>query len=215
MYIDIKNAFFLIPARKGSKGLPFKNRRLLRSTLDVIPKEYLSNVYVSTDDELIFTQCEEYGVNLIRRPNELATDESSVKDVMLHFIEFLNLKNVDIILLYLTYPERTWSDIINIFHFFKKNRGRSLICADEITEHPYLCLYDKGDMKGELIIPHNLYRRQDYPKCFKHSLYVGCYKSDEIFFVNDLLINENTLYFKLSNKKIDVDTYDDLKKIKK
>ena len=213
MQKNINNTYFLIPARKGSKGLPFKNRKLLRKTLDIIPPLYYKNVYVSTDDEVIIDECKNYGVNLIKRPDEISTDESSVKDVMLHFLNVTKLINVDVILLYLTYPERTWVDVIKVYEAFKMSKGLSMICADEVNEHPYLCLYDKGNMEGELVIPHNLYRRQDYPKCFKHSLFVGCYNSNEIQHINGLLINEKTLYFKLDNKKIDVDTYEDLKKI--
>lgn len=204
---------FLIPARKGSKGLPFKNRKLFDYTISTIPTEYYEKVYVSTDDEVIKERSLELGLNVIDRPDVFSNDEASVKDVMLHFIDETKVTG-DVILLYLTYPERTWEDIIEIYGVFKERKALSLICADEVSEHPYLCLYDKGDMKGELVIPHSMYRRQDYPKCFKHSLYVGCYKISEIININDLLINEKTLYFKLRNKKVDVDTDKDFKKIK-
>jgi CMP-N-acetylneuraminic acid synthetase len=212
---QINEAYFLIPARKGSKGLPFKNRKLLYYTLSTLPTELYNRVYVSTDDEHIKEESLRLGVNVIDRPQDISDDEASVKDVMLHFINTVGLSDeADVVLLYLTYPERTWEDIVHIYDVFKKKNGLSLICADEATEHPYLCLYDKGDMKGELVVDHNMYRRQDYPKCFKHSLYVGCYKVKEIPVINDLLINKKTLYFKLENKKVDVDTDDDFKNIK-
>ncbi len=47
----IENVVFLIPARRNSKGFKFKNRKLIDFTLNSIPKEYLSMVYISTDDE--------------------------------------------------------------------------------------------------------------------------------------------------------------------
>ena len=62
MLIDLfKNAWFVIPARKGSKGLPGKNRILLKYTIDTIPKDYHKKVIVSTDDiEIINTvTCDE------------------------------------------------------------------------------------------------------------------------------------------------------------
>jgi N-acylneuraminate cytidylyltransferase len=213
---QINNSYFLIPARRGSKGLPFKNRKLFDYTVSTIPTELYNRVYVSTDDEHIKEESIRLGLNVIDRPEIISNDEASVKDVMLHFIDETKISpESDVVLMYLTYPERTWEDIVKIYDIFKSHNASSLICADEIIEHPYLCLYDNGDMKGELVIPHGLYRRQDYPKCFKHSLYVGCYKVSEINEINDLLINKKTLYFKLTNKKVDVDTYEDFKRLKK
>jgi N-acylneuraminate cytidylyltransferase len=209
---EIDDVYFLIPARRNSKGLPFKNRQLFEYTINSIPDQYHKNIYVSTDDEIIKSISVDRGLNVLDRPLELSTDESSVKDVMLHFIEKFDIaENSEIVLLYLTYPERTWMDILKIYEFYKDNNATSLICAEEITEHPYLCLYEKDDLRGELVVDHDLYRRQDYPKVFKHSLYVGCYNSTIIESLHDLLINEDTIYYKMDNK-VDVDTSDDLKK---
>ena len=43
----------LIPARRDSKGVAFKNRRLLRYTLGTIPPEWRPQVVISTNDEVI------------------------------------------------------------------------------------------------------------------------------------------------------------------
>ena len=213
---EINNVYFLIPARKGSKGLPFKNRILFNDTISTIPIQYYERVFVSTDDEVIKERSLELGLNVIDRPEKFSNDKASVKDVMLHFIDVGRVPpESDVILLYLTYPERTWEDIMKIYGVFREHNGLSLICADEVEQHPYLCFYERENLKGEMIIKHNLYRRQDYPKCFKQSMFVGCYKVNEIVNVNDLLINEKTIYFKLTNKKVDVDTNKDLKKIKR
>ena len=100
--------YFLIPARKGSKGLPFKNRKLLDYTVGIIPQEHLHRVYVSTDDGAIKQRALELKVNCIDRPPHLAQDETSMKDVVQHFIETKNIAcDETIVLLYLTYPERT------------------------------------------------------------------------------------------------------------
>ena len=42
----MKKVVFLIPARRNSKGFKFKNRKLIDFTLNSIPKEYLSKVYI-------------------------------------------------------------------------------------------------------------------------------------------------------------------------
>ena len=46
----------IIPARKGSKGLPGKNRLLLEHTISKIPEIYKKDVIVTTDDESIIEQ---------------------------------------------------------------------------------------------------------------------------------------------------------------
>ena len=43
----------VIPARRNSKGLPFKNRQLFRHTVDKIPNKFLKDIIVTTDDEVI------------------------------------------------------------------------------------------------------------------------------------------------------------------
>ena len=74
----INNCCFFIPAREGSKGVRFKNRKLLSYTVDSIPKEYRHLVYISTDDEVLKKQANDFGINVVDRPKELATDTSSV-----------------------------------------------------------------------------------------------------------------------------------------
>ena len=204
--INFDKCYFLIPARKGSKGFPLKNRKLFSRTADIIPDNLANKVFVTTDDEEIQNMCSQYKFNYIRRPKELATDTSSLKDVLKHFVATKNLKDdATIILLFLTYPERTWVDVLEIYEFFKVNKGTSLVCAEELEQHPFLCFYELENNKGKLLIEHKLYRRQDYPLCFKYSMFLGIYNVKMLENLHDLLVEEDTLYFKLKSKKVDVD----------
>lgn len=208
-----KDTYFFIPARKGSKGFPNKNQKLFKFTADKIPKNLHKYVYVSTDDEEIIKQAESYEFNVINRPEILANDTASVKDVILHFCENQNISNKNIIVLYLTYPQRTWSDVEKIFNYYINKRASSLVCCDNIKEHPYLMFYQLENSKGKQIIEHDFYRRQDYPTCFKLSLYVGIFNSEEVKNLSGLLVNKNTAFYKLEEEKIDVDYLEDYKKI--
>jgi CMP-N-acetylneuraminic acid synthetase len=58
----------LIPARRNSKGLPFKNRLLFEHTISTIPTEYFKNLLVSTDDEVLIEKCKSLGLNVSIRP---------------------------------------------------------------------------------------------------------------------------------------------------
>ena len=89
----LKNVVFLIPARRNSKGFKFKNRELIDFTLNSIPKEYLSKVYISTDDEELKIKSKKVNINIIDRPVELAQDKTTMKDVLQHFIDVENITN--------------------------------------------------------------------------------------------------------------------------
>lgn len=62
--------YYVIPARKGSKGLPGKNRKLLSFTLDNIPEENRTATIVSTDDEHIVDSLKNSGVKIHNRSRE-------------------------------------------------------------------------------------------------------------------------------------------------
>lgn len=206
----------IIPARKGSKGLPFKNRQLFQHTANIIPKEFYENVWVTTDDEEIIKSAREYTFNIIHRPAELAEDETSTRDAIFHAIEKIGVPlDEPIILLYLTYPERTWSHVEEAISLFIKHYSLglcdSLLCRKEIKTHPYLYMYERGvnGMFGEQIVRHDEYRRQSYPPCFEISHYLSIFTSRSINKLNRNLYSEDTLFFRIPDV-IDVDTKIDL-----
>jgi len=207
----IKNDFFiLIPARKGSKGFPYKNRKLFRYTSEIIPAEYKKYTFVSTDDEIIASEAKENNINVIRRPEDLAQDETSMKDVVKHFISEKNVTK-NIILLYLTYPQRTWNDVEKIYGIFSEIEEESLVCCEDVGEHPYLSFHNLENNKASLLVDHKLYRRQDYPDCLKLSMFVSCYTTNVIDNLHDLMFEGDTYFHKLENHKIDVDYLDQFK----
>ena len=212
----VNNCYFLIPARAGSKGFPLKNRKLFEYTIGVIPEDVKEKVFVSTDDDYIKDIAIKNNIGVIDRPAHLAQDETSMKDVLKHFIEIKDIScNDDITLLYLTYPERTWGDVEDIYSRFLSIDEKSLVCCEEVEEHPYLCFYEREDNKAELIIDHKFYRRQDYPSCLRLSMFVACYKVGMVDQLHDLMFEENTHFYKLEKHKVDVDYLDQFLNIPK
>jgi len=200
--------YYIIPARKNSKGFRHKNRFLFEK----LPKELIDkNVIVTSDDEVIEQMnAQLYKFNFIKRPNELAEDTTSIKPVLEHIVSEYGLKpEDDLVVLYLTYPERTYNDIKNIISFYNKHEGKSLLCKEPLDQHPYLCFYEKG-INGERIVEHNMYRRQDYPKCFFGSHYVAIVNVEFLPLVDLNLHNKETLFYDLGEHKIDVDNKTDL-----
>lgn len=208
----LDNTVFLIPARKNSKGLPGKNRKLFESTASIIPSEFSSLVYVSTDDEFILEEANKYGFNGFQRPDNICLDTSSLKECLEHFISEKNITSeTRIIMLCLTYPDRSWEDVIRCISFFESHEPSSMLCRQEIEISPYIMLFEADNFKGEQVIEHNLYRRQDYRKCFHLSHYVYVCIAREIHNLNDNLYNENTLYYPI-REVLDIDTLEDFQK---
>ena len=204
--MEFNDCYFLIPARKGSKGMPLKNRKLFEYTAKIFPAECKDRVYVSTDDEAIKAMAQEAGINFINRPADIGRDETSMKEVLKHFIKSKQIPgHATIILLYLTYPERTWTDIETIYQYFKDRPEKSLVCCEEVGEHPYLCFHEKDNDKASLLVDHKFYRRQDYPKCVRLSMFVACYETTVIDQLHDLMFEEDSIFYKLSQHKVDVD----------
>ena len=199
----------LIPARKGSKGLLNKNRKLLDYTLSSIPKELLKHTYVSTNDKEISSRASKI-CNVHNRSERFAADDSSTLSLVQEFRDYLELgPNEILVLLYLTYPQRSFSDVVDAYNLFKKKRLDSLLCKKEPLTHPHLCMYEMSDGKGSQVVQHNLYRRQDYPKVFEISHYISIFRVDEIRNLNSNLYNNDTFFYGI-NEKIDIDTQSDL-----
>jgi CMP-N-acetylneuraminic acid synthetase len=198
------NIYYIVPARMGSKGLPLKNRRLIKYAFPVL-KNFSGTVIISTDDEQIKQKYNNHFL-IHDRSNRSASDTASMKDVLKEIVKDYNLNPYDILVtLYLTYPQRRLVDVKAAIDDFINNGCKSLLCKKAVKTHPYLCIYENGKQ----VIKHNLYRRQDYPEVFEISHFVSITQVKELKNLNNNLYNNNT-FFKLIEEKIDVDSKEDL-----
>lgn len=133
MYKNI-SLLALIPARGGSKGLPNKNildcagKPLIEWTITAAKNgNYIDDVLVSTDSEAIAAVAKRAGASVpFLRPNQLATDDSSMLEVAKHAWEnHLNAKGEHfdyVVLLQPTSPLRTSDHINDAIEFYFSNR---------------------------------------------------------------------------------------------
>lgn len=107
-YMD-KKILVVIPARGGSKGIPYKNikklggKPLICYSIDVA-RQLTSNdnICVTTDDDKIIEVVENYGLKVpFKRPDYLATDTCGSNEVIQHAYQFFEQqgKHYDVILL--------------------------------------------------------------------------------------------------------------------
>ena len=202
------STYFIIPARKNSKGFKFKNRFLFEKLPQELKNE---SVIVTSDDEVIREiNNQTYQFDFIKRPDHLSLDTTSIKPVLQHVVEEKKLSEEDtLVVLYLTYPERTFLDIEEILKFYHTHNAKSLLCREPLKQHPYLCFFEEG-VNGRRIVDHNLYRRQDYPKCFYGSHFVAIVKAGFLPSVDLNLHSKETIFYDLGERKIDVDNKEDL-----
>ena len=211
----VKKTYFVIPARKGSKGFPKKNRKLLDFTIKEIPKKNLENVIVTTDDQYIIKKLKITKIKILDRNKKLSKDTTSIKDVMLDVVKKFEMDSNDkIVMLYLTSPKRRFSDIKKILNYYERKKTKSLTCCVETKSNPFLCFFQLKNNKGQQIIKHDLYRRQDYPKCFEMRHFVVIFEVNEIPKLNNNMYNKHTTFYKIKDD-IDIDYESDLKKFLK
>lgn len=93
----------IIPARGGSKGIPHKNLRrvggipLVARAVDAARRcPSIDRVVVSTDDDDIAAVAAEWGAEVILRPVVLAGDEATSESALLHALEVLEQRRVDV-----------------------------------------------------------------------------------------------------------------------
>ena len=194
----------IIPARKGSKGFPDKNLKLFEYTAMTIPDEYSDRVTVLTDDHRIQEIAEIRGFKWIGRPSEVSNDTASTKSLVKWYIDSHDIDEL-LVVLYLTYPERTWSDIEQAISLLKSSNSSSLLCKKEINSSPFLMLKEEGELHGSQLFYHDLYRRQDYPNCFEISHYIIIINSKFINKLNNNLYCRDTVFMSVSKNVIDVD----------
>ena len=70
-------------------------------------------------------------------------------------------------------------------------------------------MIESVDSTGIPLISHELYRRQDYPRCFCMSCFVVIFKVSEFSSLTALLYNSNTKFYDLQTEPLDVDYEED------
>lgn len=89
----------VIPARGGSKGVPRKNVRLLagrplvaHAIVAARGARGITRTVVSTDDEEIAQVTQDWGAEVVKRPDELSGDQATSESAVLHALESLRLR---------------------------------------------------------------------------------------------------------------------------
>ena len=180
------NILVVIPARGGSKGIPYKNikpmngKPLICYSIDVA-RLFTSdeNICVTTDDDKIIEVVENYGLKVpFKRPDYLATDTCGSNEVIQHAYKFYADKGIvydAVLLLQPTSPFRKVEFLKEAVALYDD----SIDMVTSVKNAPCNPYYDgfEDNEDGLLVISKGdgtIERRQDAPKVWQlnGSIYV-------------------------------------------
>ncbi len=219
-----KNILFLIPARKGSKGLKNKNMRLLGEkplilySIDFAKKISTNSdfICISTNDESIIELCEKNKISVpFFRPNNISNDDSSSYDVINHAVSYYEKKKIHfkfIMLLQPTSPYRIPNDFREILNKMNKNNFDMVVSVKKSKDSPFFNQFIENDNDNLVPILKNykmFYRRQDSPEVFSYNGAFYLIRVKSFISKKDLDYKSISKYEMPIWRSIDIDNIDD------
>lgn len=167
----------LIPARKNSKGLPGKNRRMLagKPLLAHTIEAALGARSLAPEDVVFDTDCpemaavaREYGARApYLRPAELSTDEAGSLGVARHALAWMAAnegKRYDyLLLLQVTSPLRTARHVDEAVALAARTGADAVVSVTEPAQMPWNMKRIDADGRLRDLMPEKFARRQDMP----------------------------------------------------
>ncbi len=173
--------------------------------------QYVDKVIVSTDDKEIAHVSRQFGAEIpYLRPAELATDEASSVDVVLHAVDWFENNDTPydlILLLQPTSPCRTSEDIDNTIKLIFSKNAKAIVSVCEVDHSPHWAniLPENGCMQ-EFLRPEIMDKnRQSLPTYYRlngaiYLIYSEYLKTQKSFFGY-----ETYAYIMSKEKSVDID----------
>ena len=207
----------IIPARGGSKRLPNKNildlngKPLISWSIETAKKsKNIDEIVVSSDSDKILEIAKKYDVNIIKRPDELATDTASSIDVIKHVIENYP-KYKYIVLLQPTSPLRTEKHIDEAIELLEKKNADAVISVCEMDHSPLWSNILPENLSMENFLREDVKnkRSQDLPKYYRLNGAIYICKTDKFLEKNTFFLDQN-IYAYVMDRKSSVDIDDEI-----
>ncbi len=224
---DKKKILAIIPARGGSKGIPKKNivlvggKPLIAWTIEAAKKsKHIDKIVVSSDDDGILAIGARFKAQPIKRPARLATDTATPEPLIFQVMAYLKAKESYIpdIIVYLqpTSPLRDAGDIDSSIELILNKKATAVISVCEL-EKKYLKTFvtkKSGYLKGSVNNKYPFMNRQQLPSIYMPNGAVYVITRKEFIKTGRLFSNKTVPYIMTPERSFDLDTMDDLKKIK-
>ena len=219
----------IITARGGSKGIPKKNlfplngKPLIEYTISAAKKaKKLDRIILSTDCTEIANVAKKLDLEVpFLRPKELASDEASSRDVIIHAIDFFEKREGYIpdavMILQPTSPFRTSEDIDNCIKLLEDNVEVDSIVS--IVKVPHSYSPESAFLIGEdkKVVPINsnvsVFRRQEKQQYYARNGAAVYISRVEVFQNSNIggVLGKKVIGYEMSLvSSIDIDSFEDL-----
>jgi len=189
---------FIIPARKGSKGIKnkniikIKNKKIVEYTFETLNKISGDRKYVLSDSDVIKKIAKKYKINTSYiRTTQLSKDNTKLIENLCDFDKFIDkkLKFEHYVILQPTSPLRNYNDIQNSIQKYLKSKSDSLFSISPSLEHPSESIFFKNN---KIYYFHKSKKtlRQNYKKSY--------FINGAIYIFNRKLLKQKKI---ISNKK--------------
>ena len=211
----------IIPARGGSKGVPYKNIRplgdkpLIAHTItDAQEAQLIDRIYVTTDDPKISQVSTDYGASIIHRPAELANDTASSESALIHALTEIEKSGINpelIVFLQCTSPIRTGLDIDRAIEEMRAENADSLLSVS--PSHRFL--WHKVDNEAQSINYdyHHRPRRQDLNPQYMENGSIYIFKPWVLKELNNRLGGKISLFVMDESQSWEIDSLEDFEYI--
>lgn len=218
-----KSVFCVIPARAGSKGLPGKNiknlngKPLIAYTIEQAKNsKYIDRVIVSTESLDIADISRKYGAEVpFMRPKKIASDKSSIFNVLLHAIKWMEEKEkylFDIlVLLHTTAPLRTIEDIDNSIKLLVDKNADNVFSVTEAHRNPYFNMVEVHGKMVRRVKESNCVNRQSAPQVFDMNASIYVWWKDILMKKKSSFLRNSRIYVMPKERSVDIDDYIDFK----
>ncbi len=218
--LEGKTFLAIIPARGGSQRLPRKNildlagKPLIAWSIEAALKsEYIDKVIVSSDDEEILKISEDFGADIIKRPQELATDISTSFDAIKHTIDETPRYDY-IVLLQPTSPLRNKKHIDESIKTLISKDADAIISVCEMDHSPLWSntLPENESMNNFIREDVKNKRSQDLDNYYRLNGAIYICKTELLLKEETFFIKKNIYAYKMQRKSsIDIDEKIDFK----
>ncbi len=217
----MRTALCSICARGGSKGVPGKNVRLLagrpliaHSVEQALATGLFAAVAVSSDSQAILDAAGAAGASvLVRRPDELATDQAAKLPVIQHCLleaERATGQRFEIAVdLDATSPLRSPQDILGAVDLLVNSDAQNVITAAPARRSPYFNLVEVGEqgyVRLSKPLPGAVVRRQDAPACYDMNASIYVWWRDTLLAGRSVFMDRTRLFVMPEERSLDIDS---------
>jgi len=219
-----KKSVAIITARGKSKGLPRKNivdlagKPLIAWTIEAaLNAKYIEKIVVSSDDDEILDISKKYGADVIKRPDNLASDAATSESAIKHAIDFLKSTGEEfdiVVLLQPTSPLRDSKDIDKAFETMSNSGATAVISMYEFDSKILKAFTKKsnGFLQGVSNNEYPFIRRQDLPVTYMGNGAIYIIMVSEFMKKMSFLTDRTAPYIMDVSKSLDIDTFSDAQK---